>query len=111
MEELEKDKGDMEQLKGQAKRYPKGHFIGMGMGIGIPIGVVLGFIMNTIAIGIPIGVAIGVAIGSSLEAKYNKDPRPLTEAEKDIRKMMVWVGIIVLALGIVAFAIVYFFSM
>ena len=95
-------------MEGQTKRYPKGIYIGRGLAVGIPIGVGIGLIMDNIAIGPAIGVAIGLALGSALEAKYNKDSRPLTEAEKDIRKMMLWVGVLVLALGVVAFTIVFF---
>ena len=117
MEEMKKDKGDMEYKKGQTKRYPKGHFIGWGMGIGIPIGIAIGYLLGRITgnfdgvltNGIVMGIAIGTAIGITLEKKYNEDPRPLTEAEKGVRRMLLWVAIVVLALGVVAFAIVYFF--
>jgi len=60
-------------------------------------------------IGPAIGVSIGVAIGSSIEAKHKKEGRirPLTKREKKNRKVIVWIGITLLIIGLAVFLIRY----
>jgi hypothetical protein len=92
----------------EQKRYPKGHFIGIGYAIGIPLGISVGLAMGNLVIGTAIGVAVGIPIGTALEKKYNPNPRPLTEEERRIRKRNL---IIALDLGVILFiaGIVIFF--
>jgi hypothetical protein len=86
----------------QNKRYPKGHFIGLGMALGAPLGVPLWLATGNPGL-IGAGIAIGLAIGAGLESKYNKNPRPLTAEEKKNRKLGAIIGVVFLILGIFAF--------
>ncbi len=83
----------------EQKRYPKGHFIGIGYAIGIPLGVPVGLAMGNIAIGTAIGVGLSIPIGIALEKKYNPNPRTLTEEERRVQKRNLTIA---LGLGIIA---------
>ena len=91
-------------------KYPKGHYMGQGMGLGIAIGIPIGVAMGNISFGPAIGVAIGVAIGTSLEKKHEKELRPLTKKEEELKRknMMIMLGL--LLLGMVVFTVTYFLA-
>jgi hypothetical protein len=91
------------------KKYPEGHFLGVGMAIGICIFSGVGVALSTstdnpglMGIGPAIGVAIGLAIGKGMEDKYRKQGliRPLTKKEKEAKKKAKVIGIFSLLLGI-----------
>jgi hypothetical protein len=93
------------------KKYPKGHFVGMWTGIGIALFAGIGVPLSVatgnnglIGIGPAIGVSFGAGIGQAIEKKYEREGkiRPLTPAEQKRRKRLVWVGTVVLALGLLA---------
>ncbi len=94
------------------KKYPKGHWMGIGMGIGIPIGVLVFFVADLLtgefgsmfALGPAIGVAIGVSIGAALEENYKKKGqiRELTPEEEKSRKKLVTLGLVILVVGAIA---------
>ena len=88
------------------KRYPKGHFIGLGIAIGVPLGIAIGLILGNIAFGPAIGASIGLPIGAVLENIKNPNPRSLTKKEQQIRKKIL---IITMVLGIVVLSATYFF--
>jgi hypothetical protein len=99
------------------KTYPEGHFVGMWIGICIAIfsgfGIPLSILTDNpgfIGIGPALGVSIGVVIGQSLENKYKQDGRirPPTESEKKRKINAVIAGILILALGILVFILLYF---
>lgn len=92
----------------EEKKYPQGHFIGMGVAIGVPIGVVFGIILGNMAF-IGIGIPFGLSIGVALEEKYRKagrlipkDPKTLAK-EKKVMKWLLIVGVLLLVLGVVAY--------
>jgi hypothetical protein len=104
-------------MNDKIKKYPEGHFLGMWMGIciaifsgfGIPISIITknpGFI----GIGPALGVAVGVAIGQSIENKHKKEGRirPLTETEQKRKKNAVFAGVVILALGLLVFILLFF---
>ena len=93
------------------KKYPEGHFLGIGMAIGIAIFSGVGIALSTstgnpglIGIGPAIGVSLGLAIGKSMEDKYHKEGliRPLTEKEKIARKRGKIFGAIAVVIGLLA---------
>lgn len=93
------------------KKYPEGHFLGVGMAIGIAIFSGVGVTLSTatdnpglIGMGPAIGVALGLAYGKSMEDKYRKEGliRPLTEEEKKSRKRGKMIGAIAVAVGVIA---------
>jgi hypothetical protein len=88
------------------KRYPKGHFIGLGIAIGMPMGIPLWLTTGNPGL-IGTGIAIGVAMGMAMEQAYNKNPRPLTAKEKRHRKIAIAAGVVLLVafsiLGVIAF--------
>ena len=86
---------------GQGKRYPKGHFIGLGMAVFSGMGVPLWLVTDNPGM-IGVGVAVGVAIGAAWEQKYNKNPRELTPEEARTRKIGLWAGVLVLIAGALA---------
>jgi hypothetical protein len=89
-------------------KHPKGHYMGIGIAMGLPLGIPLGLAMDNIAIGPALGVAIGVAIGSALEKKHEKELRPLTKEELELkRKTVIALGGLSL-FGIIAFILTYF---
>ncbi len=88
------------KIQEKQKRYPEGHFLGIGFAIGIPIGMPIGLAMGNIAVGTAIGVAIGIPIGAALEKKYNPNPTRLTEEERRIRKRNLTIA---LGLGVIFF--------
>jgi hypothetical protein len=91
------------------KKYPEGQLVGMWAGIGIaifsgagvPISIATG---NSGFIGVSpaIGVAVGIAIGKSIKYRKEGKIRPLTEQEKKNKKLLVNIGLILLALGLIA---------
>lgn len=91
----------------EEKRYPKGHFIGLGVAIGIPLGMPIGFALGNIALGPAIGAALGVPIGIVLEKKKNPNPRPLTPEEEIIKKrnitILLGLGLILFIAGVIIF--------
>ena len=89
------------------KRYPKGHFIGLGIAMGAPLGVPLWLVLENPGM-IGIGVAIGVSIGMIMEGAYNKNPRPLTAQERKNRKIATAAGLLILVLGVIAFLLLAF---
>ena len=84
------------------KRYPKGHFMGIGIALGVPLGVPIWLSTGNPGM-IGAGIAIGVAIGAAMEGKYNKNPRPLTAREKKNKKRALLLGILLLITGALAF--------
>jgi hypothetical protein len=94
------------------KKYPKGHWMGIGIAIGIPIGTALFFIADLLTgefgsmffLGPGVGVAIGVSIGAALEERYKKrgQIRELTLQEEKRRRKLVNIGLLILVLGAVA---------
>ena len=93
------------------QKFPEGHFLGQGMAIGIAIGAGLGVPFSIaigkpgmFSIGLPIGVAIGYAMGLNWEKKAKEEGRirPLTKAEKNRKKLGVYVGIAALLIGLIA---------
>lgn len=102
------------------KKYPEGYFVERWMAIGMAIFSGLGVPISIatdnpglIGIGPGVGIAIGVAIGQSVEAKYKKEGkiRPLNEEEKIKKKKNAKMGIVILLLGILAFASIIFLSL
>ncbi|MBD3204106.1 hypothetical protein GF327_07455 [Candidatus Woesearchaeota archaeon] len=102
------------------KKYPEGHFLGVGMMIGIVIFSGVGVTMSIstdnpglIGIGPSIGVAIGLAIGKSMEEKYRKQGliRPLTSEEKKERNKAKTIGIIVCLIGLIIFISIFFLGL
>ena len=83
------------------KRYPKGHFIGIGMAIFSGLGIPLWLVTDNPGL-IGAGTVIGLAIGAALEQKYNKNPRELTPEELRMRKIALWAGFLILVLGAIA---------
>ena len=97
-------------MKDKEKKYPEGHFLGMWMGIGIAIfsglGIPISIVTkNTgfIGIGPALGIAFGLAVGQSIENKYRLEGkiRPLTDSEKKRKKYAVFLGIVLLIIGII----------
>ncbi|MCF7861412.1 hypothetical protein K9M79_04115 [Candidatus Woesearchaeota archaeon] len=89
------------------KRYPKGHFLGIGIAIGLPVGLVIGFALDMFAIGPALGAALGLGIGAAMEAKYNPNPREFTIEEQKQQKIAMWAAIVLLALGLITLAVFY----
>ncbi len=92
----------------EEKKYPQGHFIGMGIAIGVPIGVVFGIILGNMAF-IGIGIPFGLSIGVALEEKYRKvgrllpkDPKTIAK-ERKAMKIILIVGLLLLVLGVFAY--------
>jgi hypothetical protein len=98
----------------QTRKYSEGYWLNMGIGLGLVMGMALGLplgiAMDNIAIGIALGPAlglsIGVAIGTALQQKHRHETRPLTDSEQRTRSRAVLIGVIALALGVAAFALV-----
>jgi len=99
------------------KKYPEGHFLGMWIGICMAIFSVFGISFSIITenpgfigMGPALGVAIGVAIGQSIENKYKEEGRirPLTKPEQKRKKNFVFIGIIILTLGVLFFIARFF---
>lgn len=91
------------------KRYPEGHFMGLGIAIGIPLGIPIGLALGNIALGPAIGAAIGVLIGILMEKKKNPNPRELTKEEKRIKsrnlKILLYFGIVLFSILLLLFFI------
>lgn len=90
----------------EEKRYPKGHWLGIGIALGLPLGIPFGIAIGNLALGPALGLPIGVAIGTALEAKYNPNPRPHTPEEQKRVKLFTIAGTITFLLGVVAFFMV-----
>jgi hypothetical protein len=84
------------------KRYPKGHFIGLGMALGAPLGIPLFLALDNPGM-MGIGIAIGVAVGTALEGRYNRNPRPMTEEEIKTVKYATAAGVLALVAGVMVF--------
>jgi len=89
------------------KRYPKGHFVGIGIAIGIPLGIPIGIALGNIALGPAMGLPIGVAIGFALEHANNKNPIELSEEEMQKRRKLAWGGVIIGLIALATFLVVY----
>ncbi len=98
------------------KKYPEGHFLGVGMAIGIACfsGVGIAISNSTgnpglIGIGPAIGVGIGLLLGKAMEEKYRKEGkiRPLTKKEKESKEKAKKYGIIALIVGIILLALIF----
>jgi len=92
------------------RKYPKGHWMGVGISIGVAIGVAMGPIFDNIGIGIAVGIAIGSGIGASLEHKNKDNVRPLTEQEQKRQKWGVVIGLALVGLLFLALIIAYFLA-
>jgi len=98
------------------EKYPEGHFVGMWMAIGIAIfsGIGIPLTIATenpglIGIGPALGVLIGLAVGQSIENKYKKQGkiRSLNKEERKNKKIAVFIGILLLLLGLGTFLTLY----
>ena len=96
--------------------YPEGHFIRLWMGIGMAIFSGLGIPLSIttgnygfIGIGPAIGVAFGLSIGQSIENEYKQEGKikSLSESEKNKRKSLKLVGIVLLSLGLLGFLMLF----
>jgi ABC-type nickel/cobalt efflux system permease component RcnA len=93
-------------------KYAEGYWMGIGIGMGLIAGMVLGFGLGLalgnsglgMAIGPGMGLAIGIAIGAALEQQHKNEIRPLTSEERRARSRMTIVGLVTLAMGVLAFA-------
>jgi len=90
------------------KGRPKGYYVSMGIMLGLPLGIPMWLVTDNPGM-IGAGIAVGVAIGAAFEAKYNRNPKPLTPEEIRNRKIAVAAGVMVLVLGLMAFAYMLFF--
>ena len=96
----------------QQGKYPEGYWMGVGMGIGLALGMAVGVAIGIatdnpalgFALGPGMGVALGVAIGSGLEQRHKDEIRPLTAEEQRTRRILAWVGVATLAIGVVLLA-------
>jgi len=77
------------------KKLPQGS----GIGLGIAVGVAIGNSLDNIGAGIAIGIAIGVGIEASLKSKV----KPPTPKEIRIQKILLAIGILAVALAIIAY--------
>jgi hypothetical protein len=91
--------------------HPKGYWMGVGISFGLLFGMIagiaLGVAFDDVSLGITLGpgmgIAIGVAIGAALEEKNKGQVRPLTEAELRMQRWAIYIGLIVLLIGIAVF--------
>jgi hypothetical protein len=92
------------------KKYPEGHFMGIGIAIGIAIFSGVGIAISNatdnpglIGLGPALGVAIGVAIGSAMEEKAKKEGkiRPLTKQEKARQRKIGFIGLAIAAIALI----------
>lgn len=88
-------------------KHPKGYYMSQGIAIGLPIGIPIGLALGNIAFGPAIGVAIGTAMGAVWEKKHAHELRPMTEAEKKIKKRALILSSIALIVGIILFFFIY----
>jgi hypothetical protein len=91
-----------------AKKHPKGYWIGIGLSLGVAIGAALGLALDNFGAGIGIGVAIGAGIGTSLEQRNKDNLRPLTNQEKQRQKRSIAIGLAVVTILAVFLITVYF---
>lgn len=81
------------------KRYPQGHFVGLGIAMGIPLGMPIGLALGNIAVGPLLGAVLGLPIGYALEVAKNPNPIAMSAKEKARkRQALVWalaVGLII----------------
>ncbi|RLD64272.1 MAG: hypothetical protein DRJ01_01250 [Bacteroidetes bacterium] len=99
-------------MKVEKKKYPEGHFVGMYIALGVAVFTALGLYFgstfeksNYITIGPVIGVLFGVIVGRSIESKYKQEGRIrcLTDKEKNRKKILVLIGVLLLFLGFILF--------
>ena len=89
------------------KRYPEGHFNGIGIGIGIPLGFAIGLVLGNIALGVAVGVAIGIPLDMAIEKNRNPNPIALTREQRRTKTRNLAIaligGVILLSAGIALF--------
>ena len=99
-------------MKIEKKKYTEGHFVGMCMAIGVAVFAALGLYLgstfkksNYITMGPAIGVLVGLVVGRSIESKYKLEGRirPLSDKEKNRKKVLVLIGVLLLFLGFILF--------
>lgn len=74
------------------------------MVIGIPFGILLEFSMGNMAFGLPIGLCFVFVIAAAWEKKHEKELRPLTKQEKEMKKKSIYYAIALLVVGVIVFA-------
>ena len=99
-----------QKLYKKTGKHPKGHYMGMGIAMGIPIGIPIGIAMGVLPIGIAIGLALGVSIGTAMEKQHEKELRPLTKEEIELKRKSQIYLLGALALGVIAFAVIFLFG-
>lgn len=87
--------------------YPAGYWQSRGMALGIAIGAGIGVALQNIAIGIGVGVALGAAFGVSNEKKHAKAIRPLTEEERQLKKLKILFASATFMVGLLIFVIAF----
>jgi len=92
--------------------HPQGYYMGVSMGLGMLIGSLLYLLLQVYyeidvmpTMGTTVGLACGAGIGASLEKKYADRLRPLTEAERNRKRVGLFTSIALLILGIVVLLI------
>lgn len=88
-------------MKEKTKRYPKGHFMGIGIALGMPLGIPMWLATDNPGL-IGSGLAVGVAIGAALEKKYNGNPREMTREEERRQRIAIFGGVLILVMGVAA---------
>jgi len=88
--------------------HPQGYYMGLSMGLGMLIGSLLQLLLRILfdidvmaTMGTTVGLAVGAGTGASLEKKYADRLRPLTEAERNRKRVGLFTAIALLILGIV----------
>lgn len=102
--------GSKKQLMDE-KKYPKGHFMGIGLGIGLAVGFVAGFLIGKFTgsrdLGLSVGPAAGLILGALagllLENKNKHRRRQMTVIERRRGRKIIF-------LTIIAFAMLVFVS-
>jgi len=94
----------------QSSRHEKGHYWAIGFAISFPICFTIGLILEKIALGTSIGLIVGFSLGLILERKINKNPIELSKDEIKKRKKVAWSLIIVGAVMMVFFTLIYFLN-
>ena len=93
------------------KRYPEGHFHGIGIGIGIPLGFAIGLALGNIALGAAIGVAIGIPLGVAIERNQNPNPIALTREQRRIKTRNLAIALIGGVILLIAGSAVFFLNL
>ena len=89
------------------KRYPKGHFVGLGISFGIPLGIPVGLVLGNIGLGPAIGAVFGLIIGYIMEKKYNLDPLPVNSDQDRRKRMFVWIILVTGVILLISTLIIY----